>query len=141
MKAFVIGGLDSPKKKKKAEALLKKMGYWNNEYRGACDFIMTYSYGDYQYHSHNCGQTPITLEELQDMANPYPKEMMVWDDYEKQVYKHLVLAKVEHEGRERYVSFAKNTFYLWKHAKPIEEELTHEERIQRLEDELKKLKG
>ena len=82
----------------------------------------------------------ITLEELQDMAKPYPKEMMVWDYDEEHAHKRLVVAKVEHEGVVRYVSVSNERFHLWKHAKPIEEELTHEERIQRLEDELKKLK-
>jgi hypothetical protein len=75
MKEFVIGGLDTPQKKKKAEAILKKMGYlsnkeWNNEFRNNCDFIMTHSYGDYQYQNHNCRQTPIALEDLEKMAKP-----------------------------------------------------------------------
>jgi hypothetical protein len=75
MKQFVIGGLDTPQKKKKAEAILKKMGYrdveeWNNEYRDKCDFIMTYIYGGYQYHSHDCFSTPIPLEDLEKMAKP-----------------------------------------------------------------------
>ena len=76
MKSFVIGGLDSPKKKQEAEAILKDLGYesneeWNKKWRedADCTFIETYTYGDYQYHNHDCQKTPITLEELKSIAN------------------------------------------------------------------------
>jgi hypothetical protein len=75
MKQFVIGGLDTPQEKKKAEAILKKIGYqddedWNNEFRGECEFLKCYKQGGYSYQPHDCEQTPITLEELEKMAKP-----------------------------------------------------------------------
>jgi len=74
MKQFVIGGLDTPEKKQEAEAILKEFGYrddqhWNERWREDedCTFIDVYIDGDYQYHNHNCEQTPITLDELRTM--------------------------------------------------------------------------
>ena len=76
MKQFVIGGLDTPQKKSEAEAILKGLGYvdrveWNSEHREYyfCTFIDACRNGDYQYHNHNCGETPISLEELRTMKN------------------------------------------------------------------------
>ena len=145
MKAFVIGGLNSLQEKKKAEAILKKMGYVDRGkstrgWRYKCDFIKCKEDGFYTHHKHDCDQTPITLEELQAMATPYPKEMMVWNFYEEQAQKQLVVAKVEHDEKVAYIINQGGFLGCYNYAKPIEEELTHEERIQRLEDELKKLK-
>ena len=76
MKTFVIGGLDSPKKKQQAEAILKGLGYaddqyWNCDWREDedCTFIETYNHGSYMYHNHDCEQTPITLKELKSISN------------------------------------------------------------------------
>jgi hypothetical protein len=98
-------------------------------------------HGEFTFSTSPHNSQVITLEELQAMANHYPNEMMVWDDDEECAVQREVLARIEHRGIITYVTFRRGRFYLWKHAKPIEEELTHEERIQRLEDELKKLKG
>lgn len=75
MKKFVIGGLNSLQEKKKAEAILKKMGYlsdedWNTDFRYKCSFISCYNnHGIYIYQTHDCGEIPITLEELKAISN------------------------------------------------------------------------
>lgn len=76
MKEFVIGGLDTPKKKQKAEAILKDLGYKGNEdWNDICrntelsSFIETYGDGSYLYHTHDCDETPITLKDLKAIAN------------------------------------------------------------------------
>lgn len=119
----------------------KDLGVNTSGYMGQISYYYGLFDGVFKFNTSPRNSQVITLEELQDMANPYPNEMIVWGNCDERNYKHLVVAKVKHEGLVRYVSFSKNTFYLWKHAKPIEDDLTHEERIKILEDEIKKLKG
>ena len=73
---FVVGGLDTSEKKQEAEALLKQLGYkdderWNEEYRDEndCTFISTQQKGAYSYHTHDCNPRPlITLTQLKSKA-------------------------------------------------------------------------
>jgi len=79
MKEFVIGGLDTPKKKREAEAILKRLGYvdrveWNSLWREDEEFTFINAYKmpsgyRYSYYNHKCFQTPITLKELKAIAN------------------------------------------------------------------------
>jgi hypothetical protein len=71
MNEFVIGGLDTPQKRQEAEVILKQLGYysdedWNRGYRNhkMFDFIKCENGFVYEYHTQDCGETPITLEEL-----------------------------------------------------------------------------
>lgn len=74
MKQFVIGGLNTPQKKSEAEAILKELGYVDRgDYNvirrenEKCTFISAYHEGAYSYRNTNCGETPITLEDLRTM--------------------------------------------------------------------------
>lgn len=77
MKQFVIGGLDTPQKKQEAEAILEDLGYennewWNNGLRESelFNYILVRIDGFYyEYYSHDCGETTITLEDLRIMKN------------------------------------------------------------------------
>jgi hypothetical protein len=137
----VVVKVKSEEHGKRVIQAFKGLGVNTSGYMGQIGYYYGLFDGVFKFNTSPRNSQVITLEELQAMANPYPNEMMVWDDDEECAVQREVLARIEHRGIITYVTFRRGRFYLWKHAKPIEEELTHEERIQRLEDELKKLKG
>lgn len=73
---FVVGGLYTSEEKQEAEALLKQLGYkddegWNRAYRDedSFNFISVQQRGVYSYHSHDCDPKPlITLTQLKSKA-------------------------------------------------------------------------
>jgi len=93
MKEFVIGGLDTPKKKREAEAILKRLGYvdrveWNSLWREDEEFTFINAYKmpsgyRYSYYNHKCFQTPITLKELKAMAKQEESPSFIYTLQEK----------------------------------------------------------
>jgi hypothetical protein len=100
MEQFAVIGLATQEKKAEAEAILKELGYsdneeWNEKRRTKVDrkSIITYKGGDYEFYSHEgILETPITLDQLRAKLKPKQMENVVVKVLNKEHGKEVIQA-------------------------------------------------